>query len=52
MEEKDVFGTSQANEVGIDLGIKDFATLPNGTKYHMDTKHIKKLEKKLRVSDK
>ena len=48
VEEKDVFGTSQANEVGIDLGIKDFAILSNGTKYHMDTQHIKKLEKKLK----
>lgn len=48
VEEKDVFGTSQVNEVGIDLGIKDFATLSNGTKYRMDTKHIKKLEKKLK----
>lgn len=48
VEEKDVFGTSQVNEVGIDLGIKDFTTLSNGTKYRMDTKHIKKLEKKLK----
>lgn len=48
VEEKDSFGISQANEVGIDLGIKDFAVLSNGTKYHMDTKQIKKLEKKLR----
>ena len=48
VEEKDVFGTSQANEVGIDLGIKDFAILSNGTKYNMDIKHIKKLEKKLK----
>ena len=48
VEEQDVFGTSQANEVGIDLGIKDFAILSNGTKYHMDTEHIKKLEKKLK----
>ena len=48
VEEQDVFGTSQANEVGIDLGIKDFAILSNSTKYHMDTEHIKKLEKKLK----
>lgn len=48
VEEKDVFGTSQANEVGIDLGIKDFAILSNGTKYRMDTEHIKKLEKRLK----
>ena len=48
VEEEDVFGTSKFNEVGIDLGIKDFAILSNGTKYHIDTKHIKKLEKKLK----
>ena len=48
VEEEDVFGTSQANEVGIDLGIKDFAILSNGAKYNMDIKHIKKLEKKLK----
>ena len=48
VEEKDIFGISQANEVGIDLGIKDFAILSNGTKYHMDTEHIKKLEKRLK----
>ena len=48
VEEADAFGTSLANEVGIDLGIKDFAILSNGTKYHMDTEHIKKLEKKLK----
>jgi len=48
VEEEDVFGVSQVNEVGIDLGIKDFAILSNGTKYHIDTKHIKKLEKKLK----
>ena len=48
VEEKDVFGTSQANEVGIDLGIKDFAILSKGTKYSMNIKHIKKLEKKLK----
>ena len=48
VEEEDVFGTSQANKVGIDLGIKDFAILSNGTKYNMDIKHIKKLEKKLK----
>lgn len=48
VEEQDVFGASQANEVGIDLGIKDFAILSNGTKYQKDTKHIKKLEKKLK----
>ena len=48
VEEEDVFGTSKSNEVGIDLGIKDFAILSNCTKYHIDTKHIKKLEKKLK----
>jgi putative transposase len=48
VEEEDAFGTSKSNEVGIDLGIKDFAVLSNGTKYHMDTEHIKKLEKKLK----
>ena len=47
VEEEDVFVTSKYNEVGIDLGIKDFAILSNGTKYNMDIKHIKKLEKKL-----
>lgn len=48
VEEDDIFGTSKSNEVGIDLGIKDFAILSNGTKYNMDIKHIKKLEKKLK----
>ena len=48
VEEKDVLKTSQTNEVGIDLGIKDFVILSNGTKYRMDTEHIKKLEKKLK----
>ena len=48
VEEQDTYGVSQANEVGIDLGIKDFVTLSNGMKYHMDTQHIKKLEKKLK----
>ena len=48
VEEEDAFGTSKSNEVGIDLGIKDFAILSNGTKYRMDTEHIKKLEKKLK----
>ena len=48
VEEKDVFGTSQTNEVGIDLGIKDFAVTSNGIKYHLNTQHIKKLEKKLK----
>ena len=48
VEEEDVFGTSKSNEIGIDLGIKDFAILSNGTKYNMDIKHIKKLEKKLK----
>ena len=48
VEEKDTYGVSQANEVGIDLGIKDFAITSNGIKYHIDTKHIKKLEKKLK----
>ena len=48
VEEADAFGTSLANEVGIDLGIKDFAILSNGMKYNMDVKHIKKLEKKLK----
>ena len=48
VEEQDVFGTSQANEVGIDLGIKDFAITSNGIKYHLNTQHIKKLEKKLK----
>ena len=48
VEEADNFGVSQTNEVGIDLGIKDFAILSNGMKYNMDTKHIKKLEKKLK----
>jgi putative transposase len=43
------FGTSESNEVGIDLGIKDFAILSNGTKYHIDTKCTKKLEKKLKI---
>lgn len=46
--EEDAFGTSKFNEVGIDLGIKDFAILSNGAKYNIDTEHIKKLEKKLK----
>lgn len=48
VEEEDAFGTSKSNEVGIDLGVKDFAILSNGIKYNMDIKHIKKLEKKLK----
>ena len=48
VEEQDTYGVSQANEVGIDLGIKYFVTLSNGMKYQMDTQHIKKLEKKLK----
>ena len=48
VEEKDTYGVSQANEVGIDLGIKDFAITSNGIKYHLNTQHIKKLEKKLK----
>jgi len=48
VEQEDNFGTSQANEVGIDLGIKDFAITSNGIKYHLNTQHIKKLEKKLK----
>lgn len=48
VDEEDIFGTSKSNEVGIDLGIKDFAILSSGIKYNMDTKHIKKLEKKLK----
>ena len=48
VEEEDVFGTSQINEVGIDLGIKNFAITSNGIKYHLNTQHIKKLEKKLK----
>lgn len=48
VEEQDVFSTSQSNEVGIDLGIKDFAITSNGIKYHLNTQHIKKLEKKLK----
>lgn len=48
VDEEDTFGTSKSNEVGIDLGIKDFAILSSGIKYNMDTKHIKKLEKKLK----
>ena len=48
VEEKDTHGVSQANEVGIDLGIKDFAITSNGIKYHLNTQHIKKLEKKLK----
>ena len=48
VEEEDVFRTSKSNEIGIDLGIKDFAILSNGTKYNMDIKHIKTLEKKLK----
>ena len=48
VEEEDAFGTSKSNEVGIDLGIKDFAITSNGIKYHLNTQHIKKLEKKLK----
>lgn len=48
VEEEDIFRAFKSNEVGIDLGIKDFAILSNGTKYHIDTKHIKNLEKKLK----
>ena len=48
VEQEDNFGTSQANEVGIDVGIKNFAICSNGTKYHYDEKKIKKLERKLK----
>ena len=48
VEEEDVFGASKPNEIGIDLGIKDFAILSNGIKYHLNTQHIKKLENKLK----
>lgn len=48
IEQEDNFGTSQANEVGIDVGIKYFAICSNGTKYHYDEKKIKKLERKLK----
>lgn len=48
VEEEDVFGTSKSNEAGIDLGIKDFAILSNGTKCNMDIKYIKNLENKLK----
>ena len=48
VEEEDTYGVSQANEVGIDLGIKDFAITSNSIKYHLNTQHIKKLEKKLK----
>lgn len=48
VEQTDSFGVSQDNEIGIDLGIKDFAITSNGEKYRIDKKHIKKLEKKLK----
>lgn len=48
IEQEDNFSTSQANEVGIDVGIKYFAICSNGTKYHYDEKKIKKLERKLK----
>lgn len=48
VEQADNFGISQDNEIGIDLGIKDFAILSNGEKYQIDKKYIKKLEKKLK----
>ena len=48
VEEKDSFGISQANKVGIDLGIKDFAICSNGMKYHYDEQKLKKLNKKLK----
>ena len=48
VEQEDNFGTSQANEVGIDVGIKYFTICSNGTKYHYDEKKIKKLERKLK----
>ena len=48
VEEEDCFGVSQANEVGIDLGIKDFAVLSNGMKYQYDEQKLKKLNKKLK----
>ena len=48
VEQTDSFGVSQDNEVGIDLGIKDFAILSNGEKYQIDKKHINKLEKRLK----
>jgi putative transposase len=48
VEQEDDFGTSQANFIGIDLGIKDFAICSNGTKYHYNEQKIKKLDKKLK----
>ena len=48
VEQADSFGVSQDNEIGIDLGIKDFAILSNGEKYQIDKKHINKLEKRLK----
>lgn len=45
VDEEDTFGTSKSNEVGIDLGIKDFAILSSGIKYNMDIKHIKNLKR-------
>ena len=47
VEEDDIFGTSESNEVGIDLGIKDFAICSDGMKYQYDINKIKNLEKKL-----
>jgi len=48
VEQEDCFGVSQANEVGIDLGIKDFAICSDGTKYRYDEQKLKKLNKKLK----
>lgn len=48
VKEEDCFGVSQANEVGIDLGIKDFAICSDGMKYHYDGRKLKKLNKKLK----
>lgn len=48
VEEEDVFGTSQANEVGIDIGIKDFAICSDGKKYNYDFEKVKRFDKKLK----
>ena len=54
VDENTSLGVSQANEVGIVLGIKTYITLSNGTKCHFDffdsnvLKKLKKMDKRIR----
>lgn len=45
-QEKKIFASNKGEKIGIDLGLRTFATLSNGTKIN-NPKHFKLLEKKL-----